>query len=308
MNTQITNRILMVRPCSFYFNVETSSNNYFQKNDHGTPALIQAQALEEFDLLVEKLIKNGIIVTVAQDTPVPSTPDSIFPNNWFISEPEGNLFLCPMFAENRREERKKFLGPLIDSIKDFNISLLNYTLKEKENEFLEGTGAIVIDRVNKVAFGSHSPRCDKELFYSFCKARGYEPIYFTSYQSVDGKRLPIYHTNVMMAIGVDFAVLCADSIDDPAERELVIDALLKCKKEIIYISQEQAAHFAGNVIQLKDSNENIYTVMSETAFNAFTPDQKNIIEKNSKIIYSNIPTIETYGGGSVRCMIAEIFE
>lgn len=308
MNTQITNRILMVRPCSFYFNVETSSNNYFQKNDHGTPALIQAQALEEFDLLVEKLIKNGIIVTVAQDTPVPSTPDSIFPNNWFISEPEGNLFLCPMFAENRREERKKFLGPLIDSIKDFNISLLNYTLKEKENEFLEGTGAIVIDRVNKVAFGSHSPRCDKELFYSFCKARGYEPIYFTSYQSVAGKRLPIYHTNVMMAIGVDFAVLCADSIDDPAERELVIDALLKCKKEIIYISQEQAAHFAGNVIQLKDSNENIYTVMSETAFNAFTPDQKNIIEKNSKIIYSNIPTIETYGGGSVRCMIAEIFE
>lgn len=307
MSSQCTNKILMVKPSKFHFNEETALNNYYQKNDNNSLNLIQEKALLEFNHLVEAIKKVGVTVITPEDTPTPNTPDSIFPNNWFISEPDGKLFLCPMFAENRRLERIKFLGTLIDNINCKNIKLLNFTKFEKENLFLEGTGALVLDRVNKIAYGSLSKRCDKELFEAFTRETGYKMIAFHSYQSINSQRLPIYHTNVMMALCSNFAILCKDSIDNLEEREIVINSLIESGKKIIYITEDQTNNFAGNVIQIKNNKGDLFTLMSERAYRAFSAEDIKIIEENSTIIFSPIPTIENYGGGSVRCMISEIF-
>lgn len=307
VRTQTTSKILMVEPTCFAFNEETAVNNFFQVNEKVDAQIVQEKALKEFNDLVSKIRENGVEVVVVKDTKTPHTPDSIFPNNWFITEPGGELFLSSMFAENRRLERFKHLGVLIDNISDKQINMTNYSVYENEDKFLEGTGCLIFDRVKKVAFASLSKRCDKDLFMDFCKNYEFSPVAFNSFQTFEGKRLPIYHTNVMMAIGTDFAVICLDSIDDKNEKDNVVSQLKKCNKEIIDITEQQMANFAGNIIQVSNKNEDIFTIMSTSAYNAFTTEQKEIMEKNSKIIHADISTIEKLGGGSARCMVAELF-
>ena len=272
MKKNITNKILMVRPASFAFNEQTAVNNHYQKLDNKPAQEIQNNALIEFDNMVEKLKKIGIDVRVMQDTKEPHTPDSIFPNNWFSTHYSNTVVLYPMFAENRRLERTDNLYDYFDKADDLNI--VDYSNLEKENIFLEGTGALVLDRKNKKAYCSLSQRANEKLLDIFCEDAGYKKIAFHSYQTVDGKRKPIYHTNVMMAMGENYAILCTDSIDNLEERENVIRELKNDGKEIVYITENQVEHFLGNAIELIN-NENVnICVMSATAYSVLTNEQK----------------------------------
>lgn len=303
MNNQTTNRIVMVRPAKFYFNAETAVNNHYQNSDNQNKDKVNQKALEEFDALAAKIAEKGVQVNIIQDTYDPSTPDSIFPNNWFSSHEEGILFFYPMFAENRREEVKKFRGKLYDIVGRENLKIVDYSLKAEENIFLEGTGSIVLDRKNKKAYCSLSQRSNEELLKKFCAETGYKPVVFSSFQ--DG--YPIYHTNVMMSVGENRAIICLDCIKDEAERENVKRELLESGKEIIEISQEQVKNFLGNTLELKGKDGKRFVVMSETAYRALTDEQKEKILKDTEIVHSDVHTIEYYGGGSARCMIGEIF-
>ena len=305
MKKNITNKILMVRPVSFAFNEQTAINNHYQKSDNKPAQEIQNNALIEFDNMVEKLKKMGIDVKVMQDTNEPHTPDSIFPNNWFSTHYSNTIVLYPMFAENRRLEKTDTIYDYFDRVDNLNI--VDYSSLEKENIFLEGTGSLVLDRKNKKAYCSLSERADEKLLNIFCEDAGYKKIAFHSYQTVNEIRKAIYHTNVMMAMGENYAILCADSIDDLKEREKVIRELESDGKEIVYISEYQVEHFLGNAIELIN-NENVkICVMSATAYSVLTDEQKNIIEKYDVIVPVDVHTIEKYGGGSARCMIAELF-
>ena len=303
MKKQATNRIVMVRPAKFYFNSETAVNNHYQNSDNQSIDLIHKKAILEFDSLAKKIKDRGVEVNIIQDTLIPSTPDSVFPNNWFSSHEEGKLFFYPMFAENRRKELEKFRVELYKIIGKPNIDIIDYSLKINDNVFLEGTGSIVLDRKNKKAYCSLSERSNKELFLIFCKELRYKPITFKSYQD----EYSIYHTNVMMSIGENRAIVCFDCITDKDEREKVKNELLEDNKEIIEISLEQVKNFLGNTLELKDKNGKNFIVMSETAYNSLSKEQKRIILKDTDILYSDVKTIEHYGGGSARCMIGEIF-
>ncbi|MBS9775826.1 MAG: amidinotransferase [Fusobacterium sp.] len=310
MNTHITNKILMIRPVSFAFNEETAVNNYYQKKDGKSPFEIQNDALFEFDNMVKTLIDNGINVKVLEDTKEPHTPDSIFPNNWFSTHPENNtVVLYPMFAKNRRLERR-------EDIYDFatnpnNINIVDYSNLEKENIFLEGTGSLVLDRKNMKAYCSISERADKQLLDIFCNDFGYKKVAFHSYQTIENnqqeERKAIYHTNVMMAMGEKFVIICLDSIDNIREKEDIVRELEANNKEIIKISEKQVENFLGNAIELKNKNEESITVMSLTAYRVLSEEQKSTLEKYTKIVPVDVSTIEKYGGGSARCMIAELF-
>ena len=306
MNSQITNKVLMIKPVRFYYNVQTAVNNAYQKNLEENPEIVEQKALGEFDSLVNKMKSVGIDVDVIQDTSTPYTPDSIFPNNWFSSHSNNTLIVYPMFAENRRLERDKFL-PILKNFYTESINIIDLTSFEKDNKFLEGTGALVLDRVNKIAYCSISPRANEDVLEEFCKITNYKAIKFHSAQNFNKKETPIYHTNVMMGVTEHFVVVCLDSIVDLNERELVKNSIINSKKEIIDISLDQVLKFCGNVLELKNSSGKHYTLMSKSAFEGFTEDQIKIIKKSSEIIYSDISTIEIYGGGSVRCMIAELF-
>lgn len=299
---QTTNTILMIEPVAFGFNAQTATNNYFQKNTGEA----QSQALSEFTTMVAKLRENGVNVIVVKDTKIPHTPDSIFPNNWISFHEDGNIAFYPMFAENRRLERREDVLELIEEQGFIINEIYDYTEAENENIFLEGTGSIILDRENRIAYAAISPRTDEELFIEFCEDFEYTPIIFTAYQTVDNNRLPIYHTNVMMCVADTFSVICLESIDDKKERKSVIDALQKSNKEIIEISETQMHQFAGNMLQVQGNNGNVL-VMSDTAKNALTLHQIKSIEKHCEIISVDITTIETNGGGSARCMMAEIF-
>ena len=303
MNNQVTDKIVMVRPIKFYFNHETAVDNHYQNFNNEDTTEIQKRALKEFDILVEKLLSKGVQVNVIQDTVEPSTPDSIFPNNWFSSHEEGFLFFYPMFAENRRKELEKFRENIYTIVAKKSLNIVDYSLKAKDNIFLEGTGSIVLDRKNKKAYCSLSQRSNKNLFEIFCKEINYKPIIFSSFQD---KKI-IYHTNVMMSIGENIAIVCLDSIPEKRERENLINELKKDKKEIVEISLEQVKKFLGNTLELKGKDGKRFIVMSETAYKSLTENQKNMILKDTEIIYSDVSTIEYYGGGSVRCMIGEIF-
>jgi len=305
MKTNITNKILMVRPISFAFNEQTAVNNHYQKKDNKPIQEIQNKALIEFDNMVEKLKKIGIDVKVMQDTKEPHTPDSIFPNNWFSTHYSNTVVLYPMFAENRRLERTDSIYDYFDRVDNLNV--VDYSSLENENIFLEGTGSLVLDRKNKKAYCSLSQRANEKLLDIFCEDSGYQKIAFHSYQTVDEIRKPIYHTNVMMAMGEDYAILCADSIDDLKERENVIKELESDGKEIVYINEYQVEHFLGNAIELINKENVKICVMSSTAYSVLSPEQKNIIEKYDVIVPVDVHTIERYGGGSARCMIAELF-
>lgn len=305
MEKFITNKILMVRPICFAYNEETAVNNHYQKNSNKSGLEIQRQALIEFDNMVEKLKNNGIDVKILQDTELPYTPDSIFPNNWFSTHSNDLTILYPMFAKNRRLERREDIYDFFDNKKE--IKILDYSNLENENIFLEGTGSLVLDRKNKKAYCSLSERADERLLDIFCNDMSYKKIAFHSYQTVKGERKLIYHTNVMMAIAENYALICADAIDDVNEREKVLDELKNDRKEIIYISEKQVENFLGNAIELKNKDNQSILVMSLTAFNSLTVEQKESIEKYSLILAVDVSTIEEHGGGSARCMIAELY-
>ena len=304
---QITNTILMIRPVAFRLNEETAINNYFQEESDLNSADINASAQKEFDGLVEKLRSVGVHVIVENDVLENDTPDSIFPNNWVSFHRSGIVGLYPMFAENRRRERREEIMDRLEEEGFFIKGFMDYSTAEEEGVFLEGTGSILMDRVNQKAYCALSPRAHEEIFIEFCEDFECDPIIFTANQTVDGERLPIYHTNVMMALAENFAVICLDAIDDKSERKNVIRHLKESGKEILSITEEQMHQFAGNMLQVKGANDKKYMVMSLAALKSLRPDQINLIEKYCDILSSDLTIIETCGGGSARCMMAEVF-
>ncbi|MDO6853483.1 arginine deiminase-related protein [Cellulophaga lytica] len=304
---QVTNTILMIKPVGFRKNEQTAVNNYFQEDLDIKNAEINAKAQEEFDAFVNALQAKGVNVVVVNDTKQPDTPDSIFPNNWISFHSNGTVGLYPMFAENRRNERREDILDILEE-KGFNIDhTIDYTSAEEEKLYLEGTGSILLDRVNKKAYCALSVRADEDLFIEFCEDFEYTPVVFTANQTVGGKRLPIYHTNVMMCLAEDFSVICLDTIDDKKERKNVVKHLKEDGKEVIAITEKQMHSFAGNMLQVLGKDNKRYLVMSSAAYNSLTKAQISVIEKTSEIIHSSLETIETCGGGSARCMMAEVF-
>jgi hypothetical protein len=305
---QTTNSILMIRPVAFRMNEQTAVNNYYQKVIDGLlPATVNAKAQQEFDAFVAKLIAVGVDVIVVQDTLNPDTPDSIFPNNWISFHENGDVALFPMFAENRRLERREDILDILEE-KGFVIeNIMDYTSAEEDDFFLEGTGSILLDRENGKAYCALSPRADEELFIEFCEDFDLNPIIFEAFQTVNGERKLIYHTNVIMCIGETYAVICADSIDDKKERKMVIDSLKGDDKEVIYLTEDQVNNFAGNMLEVKGANDRRYLVMSAAAYKSLTKKQIAQLEEHVTILSSSLDTIEACGGGSARCMMAEIF-
>jgi hypothetical protein len=298
----------MIRPVAFRMNEQTAVNNYYQKVlDNLLPATVNAKAQQEFDAFVEKLQAAGVDVTVVDDTLNPDTPDSIFPNNWISFHQNGDVVLYPMFAENRRSERREDILDILEE-KGFHIeNIVDYTSAEDDGFFLEGTGSLLLDRANGIAYCALSPRADEELFIEFCEDFDMAPVIFNAYQTINHERKLIYHTNVMMCLGSTFAVICADCIDDKQERKFVLEQLKKSGKEVILISEDQVNNFAGNMLELVGANQQKLLVMSAAAHQSLTADQVAKLEKHAQILSSSLDTIEACGGGSARCMMAEIF-
>jgi len=304
---QYSDTILMIEPVDFRFNSQTAVNNYFQTKPEDDSAA-QEKALKEFRGMVAKLREHGVNVIVLQDTLKPHTPDSIFPNNWISFHENKMIALYPMFAKNRRVERREDDVLALLEEKGFEAEeIMDYSSAEEDNVFLEGTGSIILDRVNKIAYACVSPRTDEELFYEFCEDFEYEPVLFEANHTVDNERKQIYHTNVMMCVGDEYAVIALSTIDDKTEKEFVINKLTSSGKEIIDITEEQMHQFAGNMLQVGGIGNSKYLVMSENAYNSLTQEQIDQIEKFNPIIKVDINTIETLGGGSARCMMAEVF-
>jgi len=298
---QTTSNLLMIKPVRFDFNAETAVNNSFQQAS--SDQQVAEKAAAEFDRFVTVLRNAGIQVTVVEDTPEPHTPDSVFPNNWISFHDDGTVFLYPMFAVNRRLERKPHVLATIEN--KFHIKrTIDVSPYENQQLFLEGTGSMVLDRVNKIAYACLSPRTDLGVLNDWCSKSGFRPVAFTS---VDSKGDPIYHTNVMMCIADAYAVICLDSIPDKNERDAVIETLKDTSKEIIEISFDQMNHFAGNMLQVQNTKGDRYLVMSSQAYNSLSSEQITSIETYNPILHSDITTIETNGGGSARCMMAEVF-
>ena len=302
---QTASTVLMVEPIAFGYNSQTAENNYFQVEQK--EADIQEKALLEFNQFVDKLRDKGIKVITVKDTLEPHSPDSIFPNNWVSFHENGKVALYPMFAPNRRVERR---DDILETIKNegFIISEVDdLSSTEDDEKYLEGTGSMIFDHDFKIAYGSVSLRLDEELFRDFCAKIGYTPIVFHSYQNVGDQRLPIYHTNVMMCVAEQFVVICLDCIDDELEREKVQEVIKSTEKEVIEISEEQLQQFAGNMLQVQNQDGKKFLVMSKTAYKSLLPEQIEMIESYCEIIYTDLTTIEVNGGGSARCMLAEIF-
>ena len=301
---QITDTILMVRPAAFGPNGETAATNFFQSptrklNDQS----LQQSALKEFDNMVELLQKNDINVLVIDDTPAPIKPSAIFPNNWLSTSPEGIVSVFPMYAANRRPEKRDDILKLLAEkfvVKD----LQDWSEFEIEGKFLEGTGSMVIDHENKVIYTCHSPRTDVSMLEKFANANNYRAIIFLA---VDKNGQPVYHTNVMMTLGEDFAILCEEAIEEEWELIAVRQLLESTAHDVIRISREQMHAFAGNMLQVKNNNGEKFIVLSQTAFDSLNENQKEELSARSKLLPVPIPVIEQTEGGSVRCMMAEIF-
>ena len=304
--SQTTHTILMIEPVAFGYNNQTAVNNYFQQKDI-VVGDIQQLALDEFNRMVNQLRAKGILVLVVKDTPEPHKPDSVFPNNWISFHEGGQVVLYPMFAENRRNERRSDILQMLEDKGSVINNVVDFTFWEKQNLFLEGTGSMIFDRVHSIAYAALSERTDKSVFLQFCKVFGFKPIFFSALQTVDRKRLPIYHTNVMMSVGDNYAVVCTDCIDDIDERRALVDVLENSGKEIISITEQQMHCFAGNMLQIKNTEEKRFLVMSKSAYDSLTKHQIEQLTAYNELIVISIPTIEKVGGGSVRCMMAEIF-
>jgi hypothetical protein len=300
---QGTNNILLVRPAQFSYNKETADSNTFQRQTDQRAGELRENAFREFDVFAETLREKGVNVTVIEDTAFPHKPDAVFPNNWITFHPDGTVILYPMFAPNRRLERR---ADIVDALKEkFEVrQVIDLSHYEKENKFLEGTGSIVFDHVNKVAFACLSPRTDNELFIKVCRMLQYRPVPFHAY---DRAGQEIYHTNVMMCVGTKFAVICLDSITRTEEREMVTQELKHGGHTIVDVSFAQTANFAGNMLSLTGKKGKNLLVMSQSAFNSLSPEQKQTLELRCELVPLSIKTIETIGGGSARCMIAEIY-
>ena len=307
MKNQSTHTILMIEPVAFGFNPETAVNNYFQQKETINSIDIQELALNEFNLMVETLRAKGINVIVVKDTEQPHTPDSIFPNNWISFHEGGQAVLYPMFAPNRRNERRRDIIELIEAQGNVINNVDDFTFWEEQNLFLEGTGSMVLDRETKIAYAALSERTDKSVFLQFCSVFGYKPVYFSAFQLVGEQLLPIYHTNVMMSVADKYALVCINSLEDDKELEMLFDTLEKSGKEVIPISRHQMHCFAGNMLQVQNNNGERFLVMSQTAYDSLQEHQIESLKSYNELIIIPIPTIERIGGGSVRCMMAEIF-
>jgi len=303
---QYTSNILMVRPASFRLNEETVVNNYFQSETQLDPRMVVGAAQREFDEFVALLRANGVNVIVAEDIKENDTPDALFPNNWISMHEDGKVGLYPMFAENRRRERRDDILDVLEE-NGFEIrEIIDYSSAEEEEIFLEGTGSLILDRENSIAYCALSDRADEELLIEFCEDFEYTPVIFGAFQTSENKRLPIYHTNVMMCVADQFAVICLESIDDKKERKAVKEQLKSTGKRIVAITEKQMHEFAGNMLQVKTKNGPAL-VMSDRAYRSLQPDQIKTLESFGSIIHPKLQIIETCGGGSARCMMAEIF-
>lgn len=304
--SQTTNTVLMIRPVAFAKNEQTAKSNYFQQDILTSPVAIQEKALEEFNAFVTTLENEGVKVLIVEDTINPHTPDSIFPNNWISFHENGVVAVYPMEAKNRRKERREEVLELVEENGFLINNVVDYTEAESEGLFLEGTGSMVLDRENKKAYCALSSRADEDLFIEFCEDFDYDPVIFKANQTVEGKRKPIYHTNVMMCVGAKFVVICLGAIDDKKEKKNVLQHLKQTKKEVIAITEEQMHSFAGNMLELQGSEKQIL-VMSDQAHKSLKNAQLVKLEKYCYLLTVNITTIETLGGGSARCMLAEVF-
>lgn len=293
----------MIRPASFGFNSETELSNSFQSKTSTDYNVVKQKAIQEFDNAVDKLRSKNINVIVIDDTENPVKPDAVFPNNWVGFHPDGNVWLYPMLAPNRRLERRL---DIIESLKkSFQINkIVDLSFYENENRFLEGTGSMVFDHTNKIAYACLSARTDKSLFENTSKQLGYKPINFIA---TDENGKEIYHTNVMMCVAEKFAVICSECIQNKIKKEQVLKSLLETNHEIIEISFEQMNKFAGNMLEINSAEGKKYLAMSQSAFDALSSSQKILMEKSCELLPLNISTIETIGGGSVRCMMTEVF-
>jgi hypothetical protein len=297
---QTTSHLLMIRPVRFGFNAETAVNNAFQVA--GSDTGIATKAQQEFDAFVQLLRQQGVDITVVDDSADPHTPDSVFPNNWVSFHEDGTVVLYPMFAANRRLERKP---AVLDAIRTkFSIhSTIDLSGHEKDHLFLEGTGSMVLDRDNKIAYACLSPRTDYFLLEEYCSRMGYKPLVF---DAIDQQGQPIYHTNVMMCVAKEYVVICMDAIAAAHEKEEVSNSILTSGKKIIPISFKQMNHFAGNMLQVENSSGEPLLVMSSQAYAALTTEQIKELSGYNRIVHAALTTIETNGGGSARCMMAEV--
>jgi hypothetical protein len=309
MTIQRTSNILMVRPAAFRLNEETAGNNYYQKVlDNLSSEEVMDRAIEEFDNMVDILKTEGVNVLVFEDNPDTDTPDALFPNNWISFHRDARVGLYPMFAPNRRTERREDIIHDLSNVHGFKIEeVVDFTEFEEHNIYLEGTGSIVIDRVNNKAYAALSPRTDRNAFAQFCDTMDLEGIVFESMQTVEGAREQIYHTNVMMCIGSGWATVCLDSIDHPEDKALVVDSLEEDGVKVISLSEDSISRFAGNMLEVASTiDDTARIVMSTSAFAALDEEQKNTLGTFGKIIPIPLDVIEACGGGSARCMMAEI--
>lgn len=297
----MSSTILMVRPCCFGYNPQTAVNNVFQQQTELDPKVVQEKALEEFDHFVALLRQKGVEVLVVDDTPDPHTPDSIFPNNW-ISFHAGKLgVLYPMYAPNRRLERKKAVFRTIEQHYP-RIRWIDISPHEKLDAFLEGTGSMVFDRKNSKAYACRSPRTHEHLFLQVCETLAFEPIIF---DAIDNGT-PVYHTNVLMTIGRDYVVICMEAVTNPEDKEKLLDAFNRDQKTVVEITAQQMKHFAGNMFQVFGTDDVPYLVMSRQAHDSLTPEQLKTLTSFNELLVVPLETIETHGGGSARCMLAEV--
>ncbi len=308
--SQLTDTVLMVRPVAFRYNEQTAKNNLYQQSQSGPDFTAQQKAREEFDNMVALLRQTGVHVIVIEDSQQTDTPDSVFPNNWVSTHEDGTAVVYPMWAPNRRLERRFEILTTLKETHGYDIKkVVDYSSYENEGKFLEGTGSLVLDRVHKIAYACISPRTHTDLVHIFCKDFGYEPVIFHAYQKHEGKQHAIYHTNVMMNVGENIAVICADAIKEEKERKTVLQKLKVTGKEIVLFSEEQNDHFAGNALQLCTAlhPKKRILVLSTQAYQSLTYEQIMQIMEQTTIMPVTVDTIETCGGGSARCMMAEIF-
>lgn len=299
----LASTILMVRPAAFGFNTETARNNYFQTNPGISKEELQQTALAEFDNMVQTLRNHSIHVIVIEDTKEPAKPDAVFPNNWLSTTPEGLVIVFPMYASNRRAEKRDDI--LEQLAKEFMVKdVQDWSEYEVEGRFLEGTGSMVIDHDEKMIFACISERTSMPLLEKFASANHYQAIVFLA---TDKNGNPVYHTNVVMAMGEGFCVLCEEAIEEEWELIAVRQLLQSTGHAIIPITREQMYAFAGNMLEVKNSNGENILVMSQAAFNSLRKEQKTLLEAYAKLLPVAVPTIEAVEGGSVRCMMAEIF-
>lgn len=299
----LASTILMVRPAAFGFNAETAANNYFQSNPDISKKQLQQTALTEFDNMVQTLRSHDINVLVIEDTKEPVKPDAIFPNNWFSTSPDGTVAVFPMYAANRRTEKRDDI--LQQIAKDFVVKdVQDWSEYEVEGRFLEGTGSMVIDYENKMIYACVSERTSLSVLEKYAATNGYQAIVFLA---TDKNGMPVYHTNVAMALGEGFCVLCEEAIEEEWELIAVRQLLESTDHIIIAITREQMHHFAGNMLQVKNNKEKKFLIVSQTAFNSLRKEQRQMLEAYSTLLPVAVPTIEQVEGGSVRCMMAEVF-